>query len=163
MCDEKLFQSRNGIFLYSAISNLRYSWTELLENWQMRGLRARMGNSSFYFKFRLNRVNVERATEIQATSTSAFVLHDKTLKKETVRHTCRGVESLLFRPRTPWMNKPQWMNSFSSLPIFCWLCLIRVWTSLLLTRALKRKFLQVLCCWPSVLDRYYELSDYSLS
>ena len=73
----------------------------------MRGLRARLGNSSFYFQFRLNRVNVERATEIQATSTSAFVLHDKTLKKETVRHTCRGVESLLFRPRTPGMNKPQ--------------------------------------------------------
>ena len=139
MCDEKLFQSRNGIFLYSAISNLRYSWTELLENWQMRGLRARMGNSSFYFKFRLNRVDVERATELQATSTSALVLHDKTLKKETVRHTCRGVESRLFRPRTPWMNKPQWMNSFSSFSIFCWHCLIRVWTSLLLTRGAEKE------------------------
>ena len=61
---------------------------------------------------------MEGATELQATSTSAWVLHDKTLKKETIRHTCKGVESLLFRPRTPGMNKPQRMNSLSHFPSF---------------------------------------------
>ena len=92
---------------------------------------ARSWNSCFYFKL----------TELQATSTStsAQVLHEKTLKKETVRHTCRSVESLVFRPRTRGMNKPQRMNSFSTFPTFCWLCLIRVWASSLLTRGAEKE------------------------
>ena len=61
---------------------------------------------------------MERATELQATSTSAQVLHEKTLKNETVKHTCRSEKSLLSRPRTREMNKPQRMKSFSHFPSF---------------------------------------------
>lgn len=68
------------IVLYPAISNLRDSWTELLEIWQMNGLRVRIGNSSFYFSPNLR---TDRATEIQASSISSHVLRDKKTDFET--------------------------------------------------------------------------------
>ena len=61
---------------------------------------------------------MEGTTDFQANSISAQVLHEKTLKNETVKHTCRSEKSLLFRPRTHEMNKPQRMNPFSHFPSF---------------------------------------------